>query len=135
MKMRPGIAAFIAAPAMALVLALGLACAVPAAAQQPRAPSPVEVDADDLALDTFVAAWENLEQFKPEAAFRPWLHGIAYPSEQALEDDKVYFLKKMGWTAAQLEDYLKRPARPHSDFGSEARFFEFCIGLRDRLRG
>ena len=48
MKMRPGIAAFIAAPAMALVLALGVACAVPAAAQQPRAPSPVEVDADDI---------------------------------------------------------------------------------------
>jgi len=63
------------------------------------------------------------------------LHGIAYPSEQALEDDKVYFLKKMGWTAAQLQDYLKRPARSHRDFGSEARFFEFCIGLRDRLRG
>lgn len=62
------------------------------------------------------------------------LHGIAYPSEKALEDDKVYFLKKMGWTAAQLDDYLKRPARPHSDFGSEARFFEFCIGLRDKLR-
>ncbi len=35
-------------------------------------------DADDLAQDTFVAAWENLKQFSSGTAFRPWLHGIAY---------------------------------------------------------
>jgi hypothetical protein len=63
------------------------------------------------------------------------LQGIAYPSHDALEEDKAYFLKKMGWTSAQLADYLKRPARPHDAFGSEARLFEFCIGLRDRWRG
>jgi N-acetyl sugar amidotransferase len=63
------------------------------------------------------------------------LHGIAYPSREALEEDTTYFLKKMGWTAAQLEAYLKRPARPHDAFRSEAKFFEFCIGLRDRWRG
>jgi N-acetyl sugar amidotransferase len=63
------------------------------------------------------------------------LQGIAYPSQEALEEDRSYFLKKMGWTSSQLDDYLRRPARPHDAFGSEARLFEFCIGLRDRWRG
>jgi N-acetyl sugar amidotransferase len=63
------------------------------------------------------------------------LQGIPYPSADALEEDKVYFLKKMGWTATQLQQYLARPPRSHADFGSEARFFEFCIRLRDRMRG
>jgi N-acetyl sugar amidotransferase len=63
------------------------------------------------------------------------LQGIAYPSQEALEEDRAYFLKKMGWTSSQLDDYLGRPARPHDAFGSEARMFEFCIGLRDKWRG
>ncbi len=47
------------------------------------------------------------------------IEGIPYPSERALEDDKRYFLKKMGWTPDQLAGYLKRPAQPHQLYGSE----------------
>lgn len=45
--------------------------------------------------------------------------GIAYPSEVDLQEDKAYFLKKMGWTATMLDEYLARPLRPHTDFTTE----------------
>ena len=35
-------------------------------------------DADDLAQDTFVAAWGELERFRGRASVRSWLCGIAY---------------------------------------------------------
>lgn len=36
------------------------------------------VDADDLAQETFVFAWEHIGRFDPARAFRPWLFGIAW---------------------------------------------------------
>jgi hypothetical protein len=47
------------------------------------------------------------------------LEGIAYASAAALQEDKQYFIKKMGWTPAQLDEYIARPERPHSDYPSE----------------
>jgi len=61
------------------------------------------------------------------------LVGIPYASEDALEADKVYFVKKMGWTPSQLAEYIRRPGRPHDNYQSEAWFFELCRGLRDRF--
>ena len=63
------------------------------------------------------------------------LKGIPYPSAEALEADKAYFVKKMGWTRGQLDDYIRRPAKPHSDFGSEAGLFEACVRIRKLLTG
>jgi N-acetyl sugar amidotransferase len=42
-----------------------------------------------------------------------------YPSERELELDKEYFLKKMGWSESQLNDYLNRPEISHDRYGSE----------------
>jgi N-acetyl sugar amidotransferase len=42
-----------------------------------------------------------------------------YPSEETLEDDIEYFLKKMGWTRDQLTAYLQQPEVPHDRYGSE----------------
>jgi N-acetyl sugar amidotransferase len=47
------------------------------------------------------------------------LRGVPYLSEQEMEDDKRYFAKKMNWTLAQVEDYIARPAKLHSDYPSE----------------
>ena len=47
------------------------------------------------------------------------LQGIPYPSEQHQEEDVCYFLKKMGWTRGDLENYLSRPEIPHSAYPSE----------------
>lgn len=55
------------------------------------------------------------------------LENIPYPSERALNEDRQYFLKKMGWSESALEDYLSRGQRSHSDFGSEIGFWNFCM--------
>ncbi len=47
------------------------------------------------------------------------LEGPPYPSEQALNEDRQYFLKKMGWSAEQLTDYLDRPEIPHTRYPSD----------------
>lgn len=45
-------------------------------------------DADDLAQETFVFAWEHIGRFDPCRAFRPWLFGIGW---------RKYREKKRGW--------------------------------------
>jgi len=35
-------------------------------------------DADDLAQESFVFAWEHIGRFDPARSFRPWLFGIAW---------------------------------------------------------
>ncbi|MDD4836465.1 MAG: N-acetyl sugar amidotransferase [Dethiosulfovibrio sp.] len=49
-----------------------------------------------------------------------------YPSEAELSSDKAYFLKKMGWTENNLEEYLSRPEKPHDYYGSERPVWNFC---------
>ena len=35
-------------------------------------------EADDLAQETFIAAWQQLDRFRGESSFRSWLFGIGY---------------------------------------------------------
>lgn len=53
------------------------------------------------------------------------LQQIPYPSEEDLERDKRYFIKKMGWTHEKLADYINRPARSHLDYASEEHLYYF----------
>ena len=55
-----------------------------------------------------------------------------YPDPDGLQMDIEYFLKKLGWTARQLEDYVKRPERPHNTFGSEAAIYEKLLAMQKR---
>lgn len=62
------------------------------------------------------------------------LHGIAYESQERLDEDLGYFLKKMGWSREQLDAYLQRPGVPHSAYPTERPFKEMLSGgLRRRL--
>jgi hypothetical protein len=45
-------------------------------------------DADDLAQETFVFAWEHIARFDPTRSFRPWVFGIAW---------RKYREGKRGW--------------------------------------
>jgi RNA polymerase sigma factor (sigma-70 family) len=45
-------------------------------------------DADDIAQDSFVFAWEHIARFDPHRPFRPWLFGIAW---------RKYREGKRGW--------------------------------------
>lgn len=56
------------------------------------------------------------------------LAGIPYPNAADEEADRRYFVKKMVWSDAQLDEYIRRPGKPHSLYGSS-------YGLVDVLRG
>ena len=62
------------------------------------------------------------------------LETIPYPSERALEEDKEYFLKKMGWRRTDLEEYIARPEKSHAAYGSEKRLYYFLTGVYARFR-
>lgn len=47
------------------------------------------------------------------------LEELPYPNEDELNSDIEYFLKKMGWSKKQLDDYLKRTPKSHEDYPSE----------------
>jgi N-acetyl sugar amidotransferase len=47
------------------------------------------------------------------------LDHVPYPDMQALQSDRQYFLKKMGWIEEDLVEYVKRPEKAHSAYGTE----------------
>ena len=52
-------------------------------------------DADDLAQDSFVFAWEHIARFDPAQSFRPWLFGIAW---------RKYRERKRSWLRRLLRE-------------------------------
>lgn len=82
-------------------------------------PTKFGVDKRRLHLSALVATG----QMTREAALR-MCEGIAYPDEKGLQDDKHYFLKRMRWTQEDLERYLARAPRDHSEFPSEKGLWE-----------
>jgi N-acetyl sugar amidotransferase len=59
--------------------------------------------------------------------------GIAYPSEKEMEADRLYFMKKMGWSEAKFQDYMSRPPKPHTDYPSEVQLFNRLLALYRKL--
>ena len=59
------------------------------------------------------------------------LRNIPYESQDRLDEDISYFLKKMGWSRQQLDDYILRPQVPHSAYPTERPLNDF---LSTRLR-
>jgi len=80
------------------------------------------IDKRRLHLSTLIAS----RQITRAEALRT-LEQIPYPSQQDLEQDKRYFLKKMGWPRDQLEAYLARPEHPHAMYGSEKRLADLML--------
>lgn len=62
------------------------------------------------------------------------LKQIPYPSEQELEEDKSYFLKKMGWDKKDLESYLKRERVEHSKYGSEMSYLSVLSRTKKKFK-
>ena len=59
---------------------------------------------------------------------------IPYPSDDDLQNDIDYFIKKMGWTRHQLDDYIARPQIPHATYGTEKPLWDSIAKLARRLR-
>ncbi|WP_318484975.1 N-acetyl sugar amidotransferase [Photobacterium leiognathi] len=62
------------------------------------------------------------------------LKDIPYNSALELEEDIDYFLKKMGWTHSELDDYLKRPEKYHHEYPSEYKFWDLCQSVYLKLK-
>jgi len=52
------------------------------------------------------------------------LKEIPYPNEQELINDIEYFLERMEWSKGDFMEYLKRPEKSHSTYGSEIQLWE-----------
>ena len=87
-------------------------------------PKKYKVDKRRVHLGTLVASG----QMTREQAILD-MKGIAYPSERSLEDDKIYFTKKMGWTLQQLQEYIDRPSKPHLNYPSERFVWDWLVKI------
>lgn len=85
-------------------------------------PNKFYVDKRRLHLSTLVASgqMERIEALKD-------LEGIPYPTTQSLEDDRKYFLKKMGWRNDELEQYIAKPCVQHSEYPTEKPAWDFFL--------
>lgn len=92
-------------------------------------PTKFGIDKRKLHLGTLVASG----QLDRAVALRD-LEGIPYPSEAQLSQDRQYFLKKMGWTQAQLEAYISRPPIAHDVYPSEDKLWDFATRTLKALR-
>lgn len=93
-------------------------------------PKKFNVDKRKVHLSTLIMS----KQMTKEDALKQ-LAEIPYPSEQALKDDIDYFKKKMNWSDQQLEDYINRPERPHTDFKSEKTLWKKLGNIYKAITG
>ena len=61
------------------------------------------------------------------------LNKIPYPTEEELVDDIQYFLKKMEWNEDKFMEYLQRPEKPHTLYGSEIGLWNFLRKVKKLL--
>lgn len=87
-------------------------------------PRKFDVDKRKLHLSTLVVTGQL-----DRPAAKSLLAGPSYESEEALQQDVAFFLKKMRWPSGALDDYLRRPRRDHSEFGSERWLWDFLLRL------
>jgi RNA polymerase sigma factor (sigma-70 family) len=59
-----------------------------------------DADADDLAQETFLAAWTSLRTLKSEAGLKPWLFGIAWRKAKGFARSAARSrIRDTGWQA------------------------------------
>jgi N-acetyl sugar amidotransferase len=91
-------------------------------------PKKFGVDKRKVHLGTLVVAG----QMTREEAVKG-LEGIPYPNHQELDMDISYFLKKMGWTLQQLNDYIARPEVLHSSYSTEKPLWDFFTKIYRKI--
>lgn len=91
-------------------------------------PQKFGVDKRKIHLATLVAAG----QLSRDEALHG-LSGIAYPSQEEMESDVAYFLKKMRWSPEMLQAYIARPGISHSTYGSEKPIWDALNEIYRRL--
>lgn len=94
-------------------------------------PEKFNVDKRKVHLSTLIISG----QMTREQALEQLQGKYAYPSERDLEEDMQYFLKKMRWTRKELEEYVNRPEKPHTQYGSEIKFYKLLANIYKKLKG
>lgn len=92
-------------------------------------PIKFKVDKRKLHLSTLICSG----QLTRDEAFED-IQRCPYPSKCELLEDKEYFMKKMGWTVKDLEEYLSNTQVPHTAYGSEIKLYKFLFGLFARIK-
>jgi len=77
-------------------------------------PNKFKVDKRKLHLGTLVAGGQMTREEAVDLLKKP-----PFLSEQLVNEDIQYFLKKMGWTREMLDAYIKRPQVSHEIYGTE----------------
>jgi len=88
-------------------------------------PKKFKVDKRKLHYSTLIIS----NQMDRDSALKEIQKGNAYESEELLNIDKEYFLKKMGWTQEKLIEYINRPEKSHLSYPSEKKLYDFCLKI------
>jgi len=62
------------------------------------------------------------------------LKNIPYHLEVELNEDREYFIKKMGWSRSDLDEYLSRKEKRHDDYPTERPLWEFYSKIYNKYR-
>lgn len=62
------------------------------------------------------------------------LKKIPYPSENDLNNDIKYFIKKMNWSEKDLIDYIERPPSSHAKYDSEKPLWDRMLRFYKKIR-
>ena len=89
-------------------------------------PEKFGVDKRRLHFSTLIIA----DQLSRDEALKG-LTGIPYPSQESIEEDINYFLKKMNWSMDQLSNYIARPEKSHLLYPSEKSLWNFLLADHD----
>lgn len=92
-------------------------------------PEKFEVDKRKVHLSTLIISGQISRKQAIEI-----IEEIPYASKQELEDDKEYFLKKMGWTKKDLEQYIKHQNVEHSVYGTEIKIIQNLSRIKRQLK-
>ena len=93
-------------------------------------PTKFGVDKRKLHYSTLIIS----KQMDRESALKELHSKHAYPSDEMMENDKEYFLKKMNWSKEKLNNYLKRPEKSHLSYLSEKKFYDFSLKIFNILK-
>lgn len=66
-------------------------------------------DAEDLAQETFVFAWEHIARFDPTRPFRPWLFGIGWRKYRERKRSWLRLLKRESHAASPQTSFTPDP--------------------------
>jgi N-acetyl sugar amidotransferase len=62
------------------------------------------------------------------------LETAPYPDQQQEEQDRAFVMKKLGFTQASFDEYMKAPAVPHERYGSEKWLWDIIAGVHRMVR-